>query len=96
MSKDFTTNPTSKIKVDVYLNADGNILQPGETIAGKKTVTFPGFASSITASEAVNAENSPALHNGVAALMWLFTGSDEGNFDEFSVIKTTTEIIEED
>ena len=84
------------MKVDVMLNRDGNILQPGETVAGKKTVTFSGIKSDVTIDDAINTENSTALHNGIAGLMWLFTGSDEGNFDELSIRKTTTEIVEED
>lgn len=96
MAKDFVENPTCSMKVDVYLNRDGNILQPGETVASKKTVTFSGFKSDITIDETVNTENSEALHNGVAGLMWLLSGSDEGNFDELSIKKTTVEFVEED
>ena len=96
MAKDFNLNPTCSMKVDVMLNRDGNILQPGETVAGKKTVTFSGIKSDVTIDDAINTENSTALHNGIAGLMWLFTGSDEGNFDELSIRKTTTEIVEED
>ena len=88
-------DPTCKVKVNVFLNRDGNILQPGETVAGQKTLTFGGFASSIPADELINTENSSALHNGVAGLMWLLSGSDE-NFDELSVKKTTVEIVEDD
>ena len=93
--KDFVENPTCSIKFDVFLNRDGNILQPGETVAGKKSVTFSGIKSDITIDETINTENSPAIHNGVAGLMWLFTGSDEGNFDELSIKKTSTEIVDE-
>jgi len=96
MSKDFSINPTCSMKFDVFLNSDGNILQEGETVASKKTVTFSGFKSDVTIDEAINTENSEALHNGIAGLMWLFTGSDEGNFDELSIKKTTTEVVEED
>ena len=77
------------------LNRDGNVAQPGETVAGKKSVTFGGFKSDITIDEAINTEDSTALHNGVAGLMWLFTGTDE-NFDELSVKKTTVEVVEDD
>ena len=93
--KDFVVNPTCTMKVDVNLNRDGNILQPGEAVAGQKTVTFSGFKSDITIDEAVNTENSPALHNGVAGLMWLLSGSDE-NYDELSIKKISTEIVDED
>ena len=93
--KDFVENPTCNLKFDVYLNRDGNIVQPGEAVAGKKSVTFSGIKSDITIEEAINTENSSALHNGVAGLMWLFTGSDEGNFDELSIKKTSTEIVDE-
>ena len=96
MAKDFNLNPTCSMKVDVMLNRDGNIVQPGEAVAGKKTVTFSGIKSDVTIDDAINTENSTALHNGIAGLMWLFTGSDEGNFDELSIRKTTTEIVEED
>ena len=93
--KDFATEPTCKIKVDVYLNSQGNIAQEGETPAGKKTFTFSGFDSNITIDEAINTENSTALHNGVAGLMWLLSGCDT-NFDELSVRKITTELVEDD
>ena len=96
MAKDFNLNPTCSMKVDVMLNRDENIVQPGETVAGKKTVTFSGIKSDVTIDDAINTEKSSALHNGIAGLMWLFTGSDEGNFDELSIRKTTTEIVEED
>ncbi len=95
MAKDFATNPTCSMKFDVMLNRDGNILQPGETIAGKKTVNFGGFKSDITIDEAINTENSSAIHNGVAGLMWLLSGSDE-NFDELSIKKTTVEVVEDE
>jgi len=42
----------------------------------------------------INTENSTALHNGVAGLMWLLSGTDE-NFDTL-VQKVTTEIVEDD
>jgi len=87
-------DPTCKVKVNVFLNREGNILQPGETPAGQKTFTFSGFDSNITADELINTENSSALHNGVAGLMWLLSGTDE-NFDTL-VQKVTTEIVEDD
>ena len=96
MAKDFELNPTCSMKVDVMLNRDGNIAQPGETVAGKKTVTFSGIKSDVTIDETINTEKSTALHNGIAGLMWLFTGSDEGNFDELSIKKTSVELVEED
>ena len=71
MAKDFATNATCTLKFDVMTNRDGNVAQPGETVAGKKSVTFGGFKSDITIDDAINTENSPALHNGVAGLMWL-------------------------
>ena len=93
--KDFAENPVCTMKVKVFTNSQGNIIQPGETMTGEKTVTFKGFASSITADEAINTENSPALHNGVSGLMWLFTGNDEGNFDE-NFEKHSIEVMEDD
>lgn len=95
MAKDFATNATCTLKFDVMTNRDGNVAQPGETVAGKKSVTFGGFKSDITIDEAINTEDSTALHNGVAGLMWLLSGTDE-NFDELSVKKTTVEVVEED
>ena len=92
--KDFVTDPTCSLKFDVYLNRDGHILQPGETISGKKSVNVSGIKSDITIDETINTENSSAIHNGVAGLMWLLSGSDE-NFDELSIKKTTTEIVDE-
>lgn len=91
---EYSDDYTCTLKVSVYLNRDGNILQPGETMAGQKNFTFSGFASSITAAETVNDEDSPALHNGISGLMWLFTGSDEGNFDPLSIKKISTEEID--
>lgn len=95
MAKDFAASPTCNLKFDVMLNRDGNIIQPGETVAGKKNVNFGGFKSDITIEEAINTESSTALHNGVAGLTWLLSGSDE-NFDELSVKKTTVEVVDED
>ena len=43
MSKDFATNATCTLKFDVMTNRDGNVAQPGETVAGKKSVNFSGF-----------------------------------------------------
>lgn len=91
---EYSQDYTCTMKVGVYLNRDGNILQPGETIAGQKTLTFSGFASSITAAETLNDDDSPALHNGIAGLMWLFTGSDDGNFDPLTIKKVSTEEID--
>lgn len=85
---DYAENLTSTIKVSVNKNRDGNIAQEGEVVAGADNFTFKGFASSITAAETVNDEDSPALHNGVAGLVWLFSGTDE-NFDPLTVEKTT-------
>lgn len=96
MAKDFALNPTCTMKVDVMLNSSGKIIQPGEVVANKKTVTFSGFKTDATIEETINTENSPALHNGIAGLMWLFTGNDEGNFDELSIKKTSVEFVEED
>ena len=93
--KDFVENPTCSIKFDVSLNKDGNIIQEGETISGKKTVTFSGIKSDVTIDDVINTENSEAIHNGVSALMWLFTGRED-NFDELSIRKTTTEIVEDE
>ena len=95
MAKDFAENPTCSMKFNVFLNRDGNICQEGETPVAQKSVSFSGFKSDITIDEAINTEDSPALHNGIAGLMWLFTGSDDGNFDELSIKKTTTEVVEE-
>ena len=95
MAKDFNLNPTCSMKVDVFTNIDGNIVQEDDSVVGKKTVTFSGIKSDITVDEAINTENSTAIHNGVAGLMWMFTGTDD-NFDELSVRKNTTEIIEYD
>lgn len=95
MAKDFITSPTCSLKVDVMLNRDGNILQEGETVAGKKTVTFHGIKSDITIDDAINTENSSSIHNGVAGLMWLLSGTDQ-NFDELSIKKTTVEVVDYD
>ena len=94
MAKDFIAKETCSFKVGIYQNRDGNILQPGETVAGQKNFTFGGFKSDITAEESINDENSPALHNGVAGLIWLLSGTDE-NFDTM-VEKVTAEIVEDD
>lgn len=89
---DYAENVISTIKVSVNKNAEGNIQQEGEIAAGAENFAFKGFASSITAAETVNDESSPALHNGVAGLVWLFSGTDE-NFDPLTVEKTTKEKI---
>ena len=95
MAKDFALNQTCTLKFDVMTNRDGNVAQPGDTVAGKKSVTFGGFKSDITIDEAINTEDSTALHIGVAGVMWLLSGTDE-NFDELSVKKTTVEVVNED
>ena len=86
-------NPTCKVKVNVFTNRDGNICQPGDDVVGEKTFTFSGFDSNIPADELINTENSSAIHNGVAGLMWLLSGTDE-NFDTM-VEKITSEVVEE-
>lgn len=90
---EYAEDVISTMKVSVRKNSDGNICQEGETAVGEESFTFKGFASSITAAETVNDENSPALHNGVSGLVWLFSGTDE-NFDPTTVVKTTKEAIE--
>lgn len=94
MAKEFVKEDICTIKVSVYLNKDGNMIQPGEAVAGQKNVTFKGFSSDITADEAINTENSEALHNGVCAFMWLFSGYDEGNFDTMFT-KISTEVMDD-
>jgi len=91
----FIAKETCSFKVGIYQNRDGNILQEGETVAGQKNFTFGSFKSDITAAESINDENSPALHNGVAGLTWLFSSYNEGNFDTL-IQKVTTEIVEDD
>ena len=93
MAKGYFRDATCSFKVGIYLNKDGNILQPGETPASQKNFTFGGFASSIPASEALNDENSSAIHNGVAGLIWLLSGTDE-NFDTM-ITRTITEEVED-
>lgn len=90
---DFAENVVSTMKVGVYKNKDGNIQQEGEVIAGQENFSFKGFASSITAAEAINDDDSPALHNGISGLVWLFSGRDD-NFDPLTVQKTTKAEIE--
>ena len=90
---DFSENLVSTMQVSVEKNSAGNIAQEGETVAGVENFTFKGFASSLSAAEVVNDENSPALHNGVAGFVWLFTGRDD-NFDPTSVQKTTKAAID--
>ena len=84
-------NPTCKVKVNVFTNRDGNICHEGETPVGQKNFTFSGFDSNISADELINTENSSAIHNGVAGLMWLLSGTDE-NFNTM-VEKVTSEVV---
>ena len=93
MSKEFVSEDICNLKVSVYLNNAGNIVQNDEIAVSQKIITFNGIASSITAEEAVNTDESPALHNGVSALMWLFTGQDD-NFNE-NFKKTSVEVMED-
>ena len=93
MAKGYFRDATCSFKVAIYQNRDGNILQDGEAISGQKNFTFGGFKSDITAEESINDENSPALHNGVAGLIWLLSGTDE-NFDT-NVVRTLTEEIDD-
>lgn len=83
---EFSEDYTCTMKVDVNLNRDGNIQQEGEMAAGKKTLTFSGVISTVTAAETVNDDDSPALHNGISGLIWLFTGRDD-NFDPLTIKK---------
>ena len=53
MPKEFVEDVVSSVRVEVYTNAQGNILQPGEEKVSSKKITFGGFASSITADEAI-------------------------------------------
>ena len=89
----FSDDYTCTMKVDVNLNRDGNIQQEGEMVAGKKTLTFSGVISTVTAAETVNDEGSPALHNGISGLIWLFTGRDD-NFDPLTIKKISKEEID--
>ena len=89
----FSEDYTCTMKVDVNLNRDGNIQQEGEMVAGKKTLTFSGVISTVTAAETVNDEGSPALHNGISGLIWLFTGRDD-NFDPLTIKKISKEEID--
>lgn len=93
MAKEFVEDVVCKLKFDVNLNTDGNIFQDGDVARGVKSFTFGNFASSITASDATNCDDSEALHNGAAGLMWLFSGQDD-NFDEMTVKKNTVEEID--
>lgn len=93
MAKEYIADETCSFKVGIYLNGNGQILQPGETAVGKKNFTFGGFSSAIPASEALNDENSSAIHNGVAGLIWLLSGTDE-NFDK-NIKRTVTEEIDD-
>ena len=93
MAKGYFREETCAFKVKVFMNSEGNVLQPGETMSGEKQFTFGNFASSLSASEAINDENSPALHNGVAGLVWLLSGSDE-NFDQ-NIKRTLIEEVDD-
>ena len=93
MAKRYISDETCSFKVKINLNRDGNICQPGDVVAGSKNMTFGGFASTIPASEAVNDENSSAIHNGVAGLIWLLSGTDE-NFDTM-ITRTVNEEVED-
>lgn len=46
------TANVATLKVDVNLTAAGNIAQEGDTVAGKKTITFKGLAASATPANA--------------------------------------------
>lgn len=94
MSKEFVIDDTCKISVNVYLNREGNICLGEDEPVSQKTIAFTGVTSTITAEEAVNTENSPAIYNGVSALMWLFSGQDSGNFDP-NFKKTSVEVMED-
>lgn len=93
MAKGYIRDETCSFKVKMYLNRDGNIAEDGDTVASQKNFTFGGFASSIPASEALNDENSSAIHNGVAGLIWLLSGTDQ-NFDQ-NIIRTVTEEVDD-
>lgn len=91
MAKEYIAKETCSFKVGIFTDRDGNIVQNSEDAVGEKNFTFGGFASSITAAEAINDEDSPAIHNGVAGLIWLLSGSDE-NFNTIVTRNLTEEI----
>ena len=91
MSKEYIAKETCSFKVGIFTDRDGNIVQNAEEGVSEKKFTFGGFASSITAAEAINDEDSPAIHNGVAGLIWLLSGSDE-NFNTMVTRNLTEEI----
>ena len=91
--KEYVSEETCAFKVKIFTNRDGNICQEGDTPTGEKSYTFGGFASTIPATEALNDENSTAIHNGVAGLIWLLSGYD-GNFDT-NIKRTLIEEVED-
>lgn len=96
---DFAEDYTCKLKFDVYIDSNGNIIDEGVSASGKKSFTFGGFTSSITAAETVNDDDDDrenrALYNGISGLMWLFTGRED-NFDKTSVKKISTAVIDDE
>ena len=90
----FVDNYTCALKIGVYTNSSGNILQDGETPAGTKIFTYKNISSTITADETVNDTNSPAVHNGAAAFVWLFSGIDT-NFNVY-VQKNSVAVIDDE
>lgn len=83
---EFSEDYTCTIKVGVNINRDGNICQEGDVVTGQKILTFSSINSTVTAAETVNDTDSPALHNGISGLMWLFSGTDD-NFDPLTIKK---------
>lgn len=52
MAYQWKENPTMTVKMDVALNAAGNIKQSGEEAAGKKTISLGGIKSDATFEQA--------------------------------------------
>ena len=71
----------SDLKVNVDLNAEGNIAQEGETAAGQKTFTIKGFTANGNATQAIDVFNR------------LIEGIVGGSYDTLSATRTITQSI---
>ena len=80
---EFAEAKTAVLKMNVDLNASGNICQDGETAAGQKVISINGFKATGT------------LANANTVFDKLIGNIAGGNYDTLSASKVTTQGVSE-
>lgn len=84
MSANFATATTATVKMNVGLNANGNIATGQDAVAGNKTFSIPGIKQAATLTEA-----NTVFTNIVGNIAG-------GSFDSLSAVKTwSVGVVEE-